>query len=69
MGRILVVMALAVLAAACEPAAQREPQAQDKALQRAIQAPQDKARAIEKDVLEARQRSDRALEDQEGGSR
>lgn len=69
MGRKLVVMAVAVLAVACEPTAQREPQEQDKALQRAIQAPQDKARAIEKDVLEARQRTDRALEDQEGGAR
>lgn len=55
----------ALLLAACEPAP-REPREEDKALLRAIEAPQDKARAVEADVLEAQKRTDQALEEQGG---
>ena len=54
-----------LLLAACEPAP-REPRDEDKALLRAIEAPQDKARAVEADVLEAQKRTDDALEEQGG---
>ena len=54
-----------MLLVACDPAP-REPREDDKALLRAIEAPQDKARAVEADVLEAKRRNDEKIEEQGG---
>lgn len=66
MSRIsLVALPLAFVLVACssEPPPPRE---QDRALQRAIQEPQDKARAVEDAVLKAKQEQDAKMEEQGG---
>jgi hypothetical protein len=60
----LVVALLALLLAAC--GGPREPSEKDKALQRAIQAPQDKARAVEGQLQQDQQRKRDAVDAGEG---
>ena len=62
-GRCAALLAALVLGG-CEPAAQREPDPRDQALKNAIEAPQQRARAVEADVLEAKRRTDEAVEEQ-----
>lgn len=66
--RIVAVALIAALAAAagCERPPQREPQPGDTALRDAIQAPQDRARAVEAEVKAAKDRADREIEEQGG---
>lgn len=76
-GRACLLLACLLLSA-CEPAASpaapaastaptaHAEQERDKALLRAIEAPQDKARALEADLLKAQQRTDAALDEAEG---
>jgi hypothetical protein len=61
----LVVALLALLLGACG-SAQREPTEKDKALLRAIEAPQDKARALEGQLQQDQQRKRDAVEASEG---
>lgn len=66
MSRIhFVALPLAFVLVACsrEPPPPREP---DRALERAIQQPQDKARAVEDAVLKAKQEQDAKIEEQGG---
>jgi hypothetical protein len=42
------------------------PRESDQALLRAIEAPQDRARAVEAELMEAKRRNDAAIEDQGG---
>ena len=60
----LAVLAIALLAA-CS-ASERAPREQDKALQRAIDAPQDRARAVEQQLQDDQQRKRKAVEDAGG---
>ena len=64
----LIVLAALLLAACGSDAPPPEPREQDRALQRAIQAPQDKARAVEDEVLKAKQEQDARIEEQGGGA-
>ena len=64
--RGLALLALA-LCSGCGPApgqSQSQDAPQGQALQRAVEAPQQRARAVEADVLEARRRTDAAVEAQ-----
>lgn len=62
---VVLVLALGLLAA-CERPSEREPQAGDTALRDAVQAPQERARAVEAEVKAAKARADREIEDQGG---
>lgn len=67
MTRLLLAAVLVALLGACSndraPAEVRE---EDKALQKAIQAPLDKAKAVEDDVLKAQQEQQRKIDEQGG---
>lgn len=64
---------LAALLSACGPApttsesSKREPAERDQALNRAIQAPQDKARAVEQQLQEDQRRKREAIDEASGG--
>ena len=63
--------ALALALTACgsdAPAPAPEPREEDRALERAIQAPQDKARAVEDEVMKAKQEQDAKIEEQGGAA-
>lgn len=51
---------------ACSPSAPPPPREQDRALERAIQEPQDKARAVEDQLEAARRAQDEKLREQGG---
>lgn len=58
--------AVLLATAGCERPSERTPQPGDTALRDAIEAPQDRARAVEADVRAAKQRADREIEEQGG---
>lgn len=66
--RSLAALGALLLAACGSDTPPPEPREQDRALERAIQAPQDKARAVEDEVLKARQEQDARVEEQGGGA-
>lgn len=55
-----------VALAACSQDAAPPPREQDRALERAIQEPQDKARAVEEQLEQARRAQDEKLREQGG---
>lgn len=60
------VAVVAALAACSSEAPPPAPKAEDRALQEAIQAPLDKARAVEDDVLKAQQEQQKKIDEQGG---
>lgn len=52
--------------AGCQRPSEAPPREQDKALQRAVEAPLERARAVEDEVREGKQRKDREIEEQGG---
>lgn len=61
-----VALPLAFVLVACSSEPPPPPREQDRALQRAIQEPQDKARAVEDAVLKAKEEQDAKMEEQGG---
>jgi hypothetical protein len=59
-------LVVALSLGACTPAPPPPPDARDRALQEAIQAPQDKARAVEDELMEAKRQQDARIEEQGG---
>ena len=62
---VVVVFVLALTACGSD-APPPQPREEDRALERAIQEPQDKARAVEDEVLKAKQEQDAKIEEQGG---
>lgn len=66
----LTLAALACLVAAgCESPPPPEPREEDRALERAIREPVERAQAVEQDVLESARRVDEAMQQQEDDRR
>jgi hypothetical protein len=64
--RLPVGLALCCLLGACSQPAPPPPKESDRALQRTIEEPLQRAKAVEADVLKAQQRVDQELEAQQG---
>ena len=65
--RLPVCLSLAVLLAACSQPAPPPPSERDKALLRTIEEPQQRAKAVEADLLKSQRRVDEALDAEDKG--
>ena len=66
LARLTLPAALALLAACTSDAPPPEPREEDRALERAVQAPQDKARAVEDELQKAKEAQDAKIQEQGG---
>lgn len=64
--RTFIAVLLLTLAACSSDAPPPAPREEDRALEKAIQAPLDKARAVEDEVMKAKQEQDAKIEEQGG---